>query len=182
MAQGNRTAADQLHARQCAGRERKMGSLIELERRRSTDSVSLPAARRNSDDDSWKSVLILVVVFTATAIAMSASVVVAGSNSWAEAMPLIVFVVVFALTKVFLANALFYVMIRSDVRTEAIAAAAASKAKATGLVIRRPRLPPTLSRTKVAGARPRRGVPSSLVRLAAPTRKPGESIPRRPNR
>jgi hypothetical protein len=158
-----------------------MGSVIELKRRRSSGAVSVPTAR-NSDDDSRKSLLILVVVFTATAIAMSVSVVVAGSNSWAEAMPLIVFVGVFALTKVFLANALFYVMIRSDVRTEAIAANAASKAKATGLVIRRPRLPPTLSRTKFAGARPRRGGPSSMVRLAAPTRKPGESIPRRPDR
>ena len=161
-----------------------MGSVIELKRRRSSGTVSVPAtAAHNSDDDSRKSLLVLVVVFTATAIAMSVSVVVAGSNSWAEAMPLIVFVGVFALTKFFLANALFYVMIRSDVRTEAIAANAASKAKAAGLVIRRPRLPPTLSRTKVAGARPRKGGgPSSMVRLAAPTRKPRESIPRKPDR
>jgi hypothetical protein len=159
-----------------------MGYVIELKRRRSTGRVPVPVtAARNSDDDSRKSLLVLVVVFTATAIAMSVSVVVAGSNSWAEAVPLIVFVAVFALTKVFLANALFYVMIRSDVRTEAIAAAAASKTKAAGLVIRRPRLPPTLSRTKLAGARPRRGGSSSMVRLAAPTRKPGDSIPRRPD-
>jgi hypothetical protein len=160
-----------------------MGSVIELKRRRSSGAVSVPSTARNSDEDSRKSLLVLVVVFTATAIAMSVSVVVAGSNSWAEAMPLIVFVGVFALTKVFLANALFYVMIRSDVRTEAIAATAASKAKAAGLVIRRPRLPPTLSRTKVAGARPRKGGGrSSMVRLAAPTRKPGEYIPQRPDR
>jgi hypothetical protein len=159
-----------------------MGSVIELKRRRSSGAVSVPPTARNSDDDSWKSLLVLVVVFTATAIAMSVSVVVAGSNSWAEAMPLIVFVGVFALTKVFLANALFYVMIRSDVRTEAIAANAASKAKAAGLVIRRPRLPPTINRTKGAGARPRKGGPSSMVRLAAPTRKPRESIPRKPDR
>src|ERR1700722_6364546 len=160
-----------------------MGSVIELKRRRSSGAVSVPSTARTSDADSRKSLLVLVVVFTATAIAMSVSVVVAGSNSWAEAMPLIVFVGVFALTKVFLANALFYVMIRSDVRTEAIAATAASKAKAAGLVIRRPRLPPTPIRTKSAGARPRKGGGrSSMVRLAAPTRKPGEYIPQRPDR
>jgi len=158
-----------------------MGSVIELKRRRSTGSASVPVGR-NPDDDSRKSLLVLVVVFTATAIAMSVSVVVAGSNSWAEAVPLIVFVLVFALTKIFLANALFYLMIRSDMRTEAIASTAAAKPKATGLVVRRPRLPPTLSRTKVAGARPRKSSPSSMVRLATPTRKPSESIPRRPDR
>ena len=108
----------------------------------------------------------LVVVFTLTAIAMSASVVVAGSNSWAEAMPLIIFVVVFGLTKVFLANALFYVMIRSDAHFEAVAAATASKAKAAGLVIRRPPKAPGSNQLKIAGARPRRAGPSSNVRLA----------------
>jgi hypothetical protein len=170
-----------------------MGSLIHIKHRRSAGPGSPPAAAasagtyrlegtppaRNHDDDSRKSLLVLVIVFTATAIAMSASVVIAGSNSWAEAIPLIVFVVVFALTKVFLANAVFYVMIRSDVRSEAVAAEAALKAKAAGLVIRRPRMPPGLKRSSLAGARPRRGGgPSSTVRLAVPLRKPGDSSPR----
>ena len=114
----------------------------------------------------------LVVVFTATAIAMSISVVVAGSDSWAEAVPLIVFVVVFALTKVFLANALFYVMIRSDAHSEAVAAEALKAKTAAGLVVRRPQMTPSLNRSKVAGARPRRALPSSNVRLAIlPQRK-----------
>jgi len=95
---------------------------------------------------------VLVVVFTATAIAMSISVVVAGSDSWAEAVPLIVFVVVFALTKVFLANALFYVMIRSDAHSEAVAAEALKAKTAAGLVVRRPQMTPSLNRSKVAGA------------------------------
>jgi len=124
-----------------------------------------------------------VVVFTLTAIAMSAAVVVAGSNSWAEATPLIVFVVVFALTKVFLANALFYVMIRSDAHSEAVAAAAASEAKAAGLVIRRAPKALGSNHLIVAGARPRRAGPSSNVRLAIlPRRGKTTGPPRRTDR
>lgn len=135
----------------------------------------LPATAPNHEDESRKSLVVLVVVFTTTAIAMSIAVVVAGSNSWAEAVPLIVFVAVFALTKVFLANALFYVMIRSDAHSEA---AAALKAKAAaGLVIRRPRMPPGLKQPKVAGARPRKAVPSSTVRLAILSRRKPNSPP-----
>lgn len=122
--------------------------------------------------------VVLAVVFTGAAIAMSLTVVLAGSNSWAEAVPLIAFVVVFALTKIVLADALFYVMIRSDAHSEAVAAAA-SKAKAAGLVIRRPRMLPGLSLVKATGARPRKTGPSSNVRLAVLARKPANPPPRR---
>ena len=138
------------------------------------------AAARNHEDESCKSLLVLVVVFTATAIAMSVSVVLAGSNTWAEAVPLIIFVAVFALTKIFLANALFYVMIRSDAHFEAVAAAAAVHNKANGLVIRRPRIPPGFNRPKIAGARPRKGATTtSHGRLAILARKPPNPPPRR---
>ena len=140
------------------------------------------AATRNHEDESWKSLLILVVVFTATAIAMSLSVVLAGSNSWAEATPLIVFVVVFALTKVFLANALFYVMLRSDAHSEVSAAAAAEQNKAKGLVVRRPRKPPGFSRPQPHGARPRNGASANYVRLTLLTRKTPTPPPRPPHR
>jgi hypothetical protein len=160
-----------------------MGSVIQLGHHRPAASAPQPAAAvRHHEDESWRSLVVLVVVFTATAIAMSASVVVAGSNSWAEAIPLIIFVGVFGLTKVFLANALFYVMIRSDVHSEAVAAAAI-KAKAAGLVIRRPRMPPGLNQPKVAGARPLKAGPSSNVRLAIlQRRKPTSPPPRRTDR
>jgi membrane glycosyltransferase len=137
------------------------------------------AAARNYEDESWKSLLVLVVVFTVTAIAMSVSVVLAGSNTWAEAVPLIIFVVVFALTKIFLANALLYVMIRSDAHSEAVAAATAAKIKAAGMVIRRPRIPPGFNRPKIAGARPRNGASASNVRFAILARKPANPPPRR---
>jgi len=159
-----------------------MGSVIQLGRHPTSPALQPAAGPRNHEDESWRSLIVLVVVFTATAIAMSITVVVAGSNSWAESTPLIVFVVVFALTKVFLANALFYVMIRSDAHSEAVAAAAL-KEKATGLVIRRPRMPPGLNRLKVAGARPRKAGPSTNVRLAIlPRRKPTSPPPRRTDR
>jgi hypothetical protein len=134
-------------------------------------------APRSHEEDSWRSLAVLVAVFTATAIAMSIAVVAAGSDSWADAVPLIVFVGFFALTKVFLANALFYVMLRSDAHSEAVAAAAL-KEKTSGLVIRRPRMPPGMRRAKVAGARPRAGGASTTVRLALlPSRKPGSPPP-----
>jgi hypothetical protein len=160
-----------------------MGSVIQLSRNRPAAPTPQPvAAPRNHEDESLRSLIVLVVVFTVTAIAMSISVVVAGSNSWAEAVPLIVFVAVFALTKVFLANALFYVMIRSDAHSEAVAAAA-SKAQVPGLVIRRPRMTAGLNQLKVAGARPRKAGLASNVRLAIlPRRKPTNPSPRRTNR
>jgi hypothetical protein len=174
-----------------------MGSLIQFKRNRSKSAVASPfttarnypgaaarshpgAAARNYEDESWKSLLVLVVVFTITAIAMSVSVVLAGSNTWAEAVPLIVFVVVFALTKIFLANALFYVMIRSDAHSEAVAAAAQSKAD--GLVLRRPRIPPGFNGPKITGARPRKGASASNVRLAVLIRTPANPPPRRTDR
>jgi membrane glycosyltransferase len=157
-----------------------MASVIQLTRYRLAVSTPPPIqAPQNHEDESWRSLIVLVVVFTATAIAMSISVVVAGSNSWAEAAPLIVFVVIFALTKVFLANALFYVMMRSDAHSEAVAAAAASKAKAAGLVIRKPRVPRSFNRLEVAGTRPRKAGQSSNVRLAIlPRTKPKRPPPR----
>jgi hypothetical protein len=157
----------------------EMGSVHQFSRRRPVSTLFQPAAaRRNYEEESWKSMVVLAVVFTGAAIAMSLAVVLTGSNSWAEAVPLIAFVVVFALTKVVLADALFYVMIRSDEHSEA-AAAAASKAKAAGLVIRRPRITPGLSLVKASGARPRKTGASSNVRLAVIPRKPRNPPPRR---
>lgn len=128
----------------------------------------------------------LVVVFTATAIAMSVSVVLAGSNTWADAVPLIVFVVVFALTKIFLANALFYVMIRSDAHSESVAIKRALQNKANALVIRRPRIPPGFNRPRLTGARAHLGSSASkgifagnMRRLAILTRKPATPPPHR---
>jgi heme/copper-type cytochrome/quinol oxidase subunit 4 len=108
------------------------------------------ATSRNYEDESWKPLLVLVAVFAVSAIATSVAVVLAGSNTSTEATPSIVFVVEFALTKIFLANALFYVMNRSDAHSESVAAKRAVHNKANGLVIRRPRMPPGFNRPKLA--------------------------------
>jgi hypothetical protein len=105
--------------------------------------------------ESMQSLLVLVIVFSVVALAMAAAVVIAASNSWAEAVPMIVVVAVIALTKIVLANAAFYVMIRSDAEAEAMhAEKVAAKA---GAVIRRPvpsiaprSLNPTPSRPRIA--------------------------------
>jgi hypothetical protein len=160
----------------------KMGSVFQLRRYRPAAIARQPVrAPRTHDDESMSSLIVLVVVFSATAIAMSVAVVIAGSDSWASATPLIVFVSVFALTKVILANALFYVMLRSDAHSEAVAAATL-KAKAAGSVIRRPRLAPGLNQLKPAGNRRRVTGASSNVRLAIlPRRKPPSPPPHRPD-
>jgi hypothetical protein len=137
---------------------------------------------RNHDDDAMRSLIVPVVVFSATAVAMSVAVVVAGSDSWADATPLIVFVSVFALTKVILANALFYVMLRSDAHSEAVAAAAL-KEKAAGTIIRRPHFAPGLNRLNPAANRRRKPGAASNVRLAIiPRRKPPNPPPHRTDR
>src|SRR6266851_991743 len=93
--------------------EGDMGSVIPIRRRRPArmtwQKPATPEAR-----ESMQSLLVLVIVFSVVALAMAAAVVVVASNSWAEAVPLIVVVAVIALTKIVLANAAFYVMIRSD--------------------------------------------------------------------
>jgi hypothetical protein len=104
--------------------------------------------------ESMQSLLVLVIAFSVVALAMAAAVVIAASNSWAEAVPMIVVVAVIALTKIVLANAAFYVMIRSDAEAEAMhAEKVAAKA---GAVLRRPlpsipprSLNPTPSRLRI---------------------------------
>src|ERR1700689_820062 len=96
-----------------------MGSVVKLSRRRPID----PPARRirspqEREAEDWRSLIVLATVFSATAVAMAIAVVVAGSSNWAEAIPLIACVVVIALTKVVLADAVFFIMIRSDTLAE----------------------------------------------------------------
>jgi hypothetical protein len=112
--------------------------------------------------ESMQSLLVLVIAFSVVALAMAAAVVVAASNSWAEAVPLMVVVAVIALTKIVLANAAFYMMIRSDAQAEAMYAEKA--AAKTGAVLRRPlpSIPPrSLNPTP---SRPRIGVKNGFVK------------------
>ena len=157
-----------------------MGSVVKLSRRRPID----PPVRRirsteQREAEDWRSLIVLATVFSATAVAMAIAVVVAGSSNWAEAIPLIACVVVIALTKVVLADAVFFIMIRSDTHAEAKAMAAAAAARAAGLVIRRAPPPPRMRQIKMrqTGSRPRKPG-QGAIRLAPPARKPGGTAPR----
>ena len=131
-----------------------MGSVIPIRRRRPARTTWQKSASPEARE-SMQSLLVLVIVFSVVALAMAAAVVIAASNSWAEAVPLIVVVAVIALTKIVLANAAFYMMIRYDAQAEALyAEKAAAKA---GAVLRRPLpsippryLNPTPSRPRIA--------------------------------
>jgi hypothetical protein len=69
---------------------------------------------------------------------MSVAVVVAGSDSWAEAVPMLLCVVVFALLKVVLADAAFFGMLKADQVSEKKEAARRKLASASGSILRRP--------------------------------------------
>ena len=133
-----------------------MGLIVQFGRRRALDASTRTTSSQSHDADERRALVILAVVFAATAVAMGIAVVVAGSSTWTEAVPLIAFVVVFALTKVVLADALFYVMIRSDVHAEAKAVEAAARAHAARMVIRRPPRGAHLRSIVGRGIRPRR--------------------------
>jgi hypothetical protein len=123
-----------------------MGSLVQLKRRRT--AASRPRAKiAREDEESRRSLLVLVGTFTFTAIAMSAAVVIAGSNSWAEAMPLIACVIFFALAKVILADMAFFGLLRADRASEA---ATQARRKVPGSVIRRPVMNPVTRAVSLA--------------------------------
>jgi hypothetical protein len=156
-----------------------MAAVIPIRRRRPARMTwQKPASPETRE--SLQSLLILVIAFSVVALAMAAAVVIAASNSWAEAVPLIVVVAVIALTKIVLANAAFYMMIRSDAQAEALyAEKAAAKA---GAVLRRPlpsipprSLNPTPSRPRIAAKNgfAKTGGGAKLAVLA--TKSPGKS-------
>jgi hypothetical protein len=92
---------------------------------------------------------------------MSVAVGVAGSDSWAEAVPMILCVVVFALLKVVLADAAFFGMLKADQASEKKEAARQKLAGLSGSILRRP---PRNPRGRIAAATPL---------IALPQRRPG---------
>jgi hypothetical protein len=114
-----------------------MGSVVQLARRRPPASKPKRKSAREAEE-SRRSLVVLVGTFTFTAVAMSAAVVVAGSNSWADAVPMIVCVVIFALLKVVLADAAFFGILKADQVSEKKEAARQQLAIAPGSILRRP--------------------------------------------
>jgi hypothetical protein len=117
-----------------------MGSVVELTRRRA--AVIRPAARPKAKpareaEESRRSLIVLVGTFTLIAVAMSVAVVIAASSSWADAVPMILTIVVFALAKVVLADAAFFGMLRADAASEAEQASRLKNHSVPGSIVRR---------------------------------------------
>jgi hypothetical protein len=126
-----------------------MGSIVQLRRRNFVRRVPLKPAAEVEARQSTNSLIILISTFGVTALVMSIAVVVTASNTWTDVLVMSAFVFVFALAKIVMANALFYVMIKSDASVEQ---AIATKAKA-GAVFRRPVPTPPRPRLNPSGAR-----------------------------
>jgi hypothetical protein len=126
-----------------------MGSIVQLRRRNFVRRAPLKPAAEAEARQSANSLLILISTFGVTALIMSAAVVVTASNTWTDVLVMSAFVFVFALAKIVMANALFYVMIKSDASVEE---AIAAKAKA-GAVFRRPVPTQPRPRLNPSGAR-----------------------------
>jgi hypothetical protein len=114
-----------------------MGSVVQFARRRPAASKPREKSAREAEE-SRRSLIVLVGTFTFAAVAMSVAVVVAGSDSWAEAVPMILCVVVFALLKVVLADAAFFGMLKADQASEKKQAARQKLATGSGTILRRP--------------------------------------------
>ena len=92
-----------------------MGSIMKFERprpliRRPRAKVAVEAETR----EARRSLFILIGSFFVTAVVMCAAVVVMASSTWTDVMVMSAFVLVFALLKIVLANALIYTMLRYD--------------------------------------------------------------------
>jgi hypothetical protein len=147
-----------------------MGSVVQLKRRR-TAAPKPRAKNAREDEESRRSLMVLVGTFTFAAVAMSAAVVIAGSNSWAEAAPLIACVIFFALAKVLLADMAFFGLLRADRASEA---AALERKKVSGSVMRRPVANPAGRVAAVSApiiARPKPGRPRLAVVRNGPNRR-----------
>jgi hypothetical protein len=117
-----------------------MGSVVELTRRRPAVVKRGPGPKAKparEAEESRRSLIVLVGTFTLIAVAMSVAVVIAASSSWADAVPMILTIVVFALAKVVLADAAFFGMLRADAASEAARASRQKNCTVPGSIVRR---------------------------------------------
>lgn len=95
-----------------------MGSIIRFARPRPV--IRQPRAKIDAERESreaQRSLLILIGSFFITAIVMCAAVVAMVSSTWTDVLMMSAFVLVFALLKIVLADALIYTMLRYDAAT-----------------------------------------------------------------
>jgi hypothetical protein len=91
-----------------------MGSIVKLARPRPLIRLpeKLPAEREAAE--ARRALFILIGSFFGAAVVMCAAVVVMVSTTWTDVIVMSAFVLVFALLKIVLANALIYTMLRYD--------------------------------------------------------------------
>jgi hypothetical protein len=95
-----------------------MGSIVKYARPRPL--IRHPRAKVAADQEmreARRSLHILIGSFFVTALVMCAVVVAMVSNTWTDVIIMSAFVLVFALLKIVLANALIYTMLRYDAAT-----------------------------------------------------------------
>ncbi|HKV54687.1 MAG TPA: hypothetical protein VJN94_08575 [Candidatus Binataceae bacterium] len=95
-----------------------MGSVSKFERPRPLIRLARKIPPEREPGEALRSLYILVGAFCATAVAMCVVVVAMVSNNWTDIIVMSAFVIVFALLKIGLANALMYVMVRYDTDRE----------------------------------------------------------------
>src|SRR5437763_1269551 len=96
-----------------------MGSIVRFARPRPV--IRQPRAKVAAEQESreaQRSLVILIGAFFVTATVMCAVVVAMVSSTWTDVVMMSAFVLVFALLKIVLANALIYTMLRYDATTE----------------------------------------------------------------
>jgi uncharacterized protein (DUF983 family) len=106
-----------------------MGSIIRFAHPRPV--IRQPRAKvaaEQESDEARRSLIILIGAFFVTATVMCAAVVAMVSSTWTDVLMMSAFVLVFALLKIALANALIYTMLRYDATTADVPA----RAGATG--------------------------------------------------
>lgn len=149
-----------------------MGSIVQLSRRSVSRQVPAASVEEREAREAKTALLILIGALTVAAIAMSAAVIATEANTWDDVMVMTAFVMVFALLKVGLANALFYVMMRADAASEA-----AAPARARALAILRRPVPRPLIWRRAAMRKPARSGGTgklTLVSAAKPGTKPAD--------
>lgn len=100
-----------------------MGSIVKFARPRpAIRNTRLKIASEHESLDARRSLFILIGAFFVTATVMCVAVVAMVSSTWTDVLVMSAFVLVFALLKIVLANALIYTMLRYDATTEDVPA------------------------------------------------------------
>jgi hypothetical protein len=142
-----------------------MASVIRFARRPPLIRFAPKVSPEGDSREAIRSMYVLIGSFFVTAVAMCIAVVAVVSKNWTDVLIMSAFVLVFAVLKIGLANALMYVMLRFDDASDTAAARAVEQPPST---FRRPPQPKNaqkrgskISPLRLAPAHPQPGAPAS---------------------